>query len=87
MESECAATLASEVLAAHGSETAGFLSLEEYLVWTVDRSLPEDFLHLLFQVCNPCIKYKNCTVRHIDCVDLITFHLCLMKTNFMLKLW
>ena len=50
MDTECAADLANEVLAAHGSETKGVLSLEEYLVWTVDRSLPEDFLHLLFQV-------------------------------------
>ena len=52
MENECATDLAKEILNAYDSDKDGFITQEEYLVWTVNRSLPEDFLHLLFQVCH-----------------------------------
>jgi hypothetical protein len=42
--------IVTEILDAYDSDKDGKITLEEYLVWTVNHPLPEDFVNLLFQV-------------------------------------
>ncbi|KAI0214878.1 Ubiquitin carboxyl-terminal hydrolase 32 [Lamellibrachia satsuma] len=64
MEHECATDLAKEILNSYDSDKDGFITQEEYLVWTVSRSLPEDFLHLLFQVSHVVLGLKPANKDH-----------------------
>lgn len=42
--------LASEILGKHDTDNDNRITQAEYLMWTVDHSLPTDFLDLMFQV-------------------------------------
>ena len=42
--------LVAEILCKHDADQDGCITQEEYLCWTVTHPLPEEFLHLLFEV-------------------------------------
>lgn len=44
--------VAMEILLSHDSDQDGCITMEEYLVWTVNNTLSEDLLNLLSQVCH-----------------------------------
>ncbi|KAK2185909.1 hypothetical protein NP493_217g02044 [Ridgeia piscesae] len=64
IDNEDAAALAKEILTAYDSDKDGYLTQEEYLVWTVNQTLPEDFLHLLFQVSHVVLGLKPANKDH-----------------------
>ncbi|XP_064618756.1 ubiquitin carboxyl-terminal hydrolase 32-like [Lineus longissimus] len=50
--------IVTEILDAYDSDKDGKITLEEYLVWTVNHPLPENFVNLLFQVCHIVLGLK-----------------------------
>ncbi|KAL3857432.1 hypothetical protein ACJMK2_012103, partial [Sinanodonta woodiana] len=52
------ATVAKEIIITHDSDKDGKITQEEYLVWTVNNALSEDFLDLLSQVCHIVLGLK-----------------------------
>ncbi|XP_060064706.1 ubiquitin carboxyl-terminal hydrolase 32-like [Ylistrum balloti] len=51
-------TVASEILACHDTDKDGCISMAEYLVWTVNNTLADDFLDLLSQICHIVLGLK-----------------------------
>ncbi|KAK3083744.1 hypothetical protein FSP39_002517 [Pinctada imbricata] len=50
--------VAKEILASHDADKDGCISLEDYLVWTVNNTLADDFLDLLSQICHIVMGLK-----------------------------
>ncbi|XP_071945533.1 ubiquitin carboxyl-terminal hydrolase 32-like isoform X2 [Antedon mediterranea] len=44
--------IAADILAAHDGDGDGSITPEEYQMWTVKSSLPDEFCNLLFEVCH-----------------------------------
>lgn len=51
-------TVAREILASHDSDKDGCISQAEYLVWTVNNALADNFLDLLSQICHLVMGLK-----------------------------
>ena len=47
-----------ELLEKYDSDHDSKITMEEYLVWTVNNPLPDDFLDVLFQVCHIVLGLK-----------------------------
>ncbi|KAK3792374.1 hypothetical protein RRG08_045918 [Elysia crispata] len=45
-------TVAKEILSCHDTNHNGYLTMEDYLMWTVNNQLTTDFLQLLSQICH-----------------------------------
>ncbi|KAK7480047.1 hypothetical protein BaRGS_00028684 [Batillaria attramentaria] len=52
------AVVAKEILSCHDSNQTGAISQEDYLMWTVNNNLTEDFLSLLSQICHIVLGLK-----------------------------
>ncbi|XP_060562624.1 ubiquitin carboxyl-terminal hydrolase 32-like [Ruditapes philippinarum] len=50
--------VAKEIVSCHDSDKDGFITMEEYLVWTVNNVLCDDFLDLLSQICHVVLGLK-----------------------------
>ncbi|CAG2247856.1 USP6_32 [Mytilus edulis] len=51
-------TVAMEILACHDADKDDSITQEEYLVWTVNNTLADDFLNLLSQICHIVLGLK-----------------------------
>jgi len=56
------AVLTEELLTRDGEKLA-HLTLEDFLVWTVDNNLPKEFCHLVFQLCHVVLGLRPCSRR------------------------
>ncbi|KAK7088275.1 hypothetical protein V1264_022210 [Littorina saxatilis] len=52
------AAVAKEILSCHDANKAGSISQEDYLMWTVNNNLTDDFLSLLSQICHIVLGLK-----------------------------
>ncbi|KAJ8312078.1 hypothetical protein KUTeg_009451 [Tegillarca granosa] len=55
--------IAKEILACHDGDKDGCITMEEYLVWTVNNTLANDFLDLLSQICHIVMGLKPQTIE------------------------
>ncbi|CAI9715032.1 ubiquitin carboxyl-terminal hydrolase 32-like [Octopus vulgaris] len=54
-------TVAMEILLCHDGDQDGCITMEEYLVWTVNNTLSEDLLNLLSQICHIVLGLRPLT--------------------------
>lgn len=53
--------IAGDILSAHDEDQDGFITAEEFQVWAVKNSLPDDFSKLLFQICHIVLGLRPAT--------------------------
>ncbi|XP_071094049.1 ubiquitin carboxyl-terminal hydrolase 32-like isoform X1 [Haliotis cracherodii] len=50
--------VSNEIMSSLDTDKDGFITMEEYLVWTVNNTLTDDFLDLLSQICHVVLGLK-----------------------------
>ena len=65
MENLNPAAIATDILNHHDNDNDGAITAEEFQVWAVKNSLPDDFYKLLFQVSLEVAKWRciQCTSK------------------------
>ncbi|XP_071850144.1 ubiquitin carboxyl-terminal hydrolase 32-like isoform X3 [Apostichopus japonicus] len=53
--------IAGDILASHDEDKDGFITAEEFQVWAVKNSLPDEFSKLLFQICHIVLGLRPAT--------------------------
>ncbi|ESO97937.1 hypothetical protein LOTGIDRAFT_153048 [Lottia gigantea] len=51
-------TVSREIMSCHDNDKDGYITMEEYLVWSVNNTLTDDFLALLSQICHIVLGLK-----------------------------
>ena len=85
-------TVAKEIVSCHDSDKDGFITMEEYLVWTVNNVLCDDFLDLLSQVQHFSTMFKvykaiSDSLENCKIINYIVLSIILNYLIFIIKLW